>query len=246
MNISFPFDPLKRSEETERLVMKGEKRLYHKFRAAPYYRGIATADAIGCSFLCAYCWSYRRNENPVGFGRFFSAEEVAANLLRLARQRWLELFRVTGSEPILGPSSLRHLLHVIEIIQRQKPHAKFILETNGLVLGYQPEFASQLMRDGLLIRIAIKGVDPVSFEKITGAGADFFPLPLRALQTLEQLGVHVWPALMADLFGEAEIVRFKKVLREYRIRAELELESLEPYPFVLENMRRRGLVLRNA
>lgn len=246
MNISLPFDPLKRSEETERLVVRGERRLYHKFRAAPYYGGIATADAIGCSFLCAYCWSYKRNENPVHFGRFFSAQEVADSLLRIARQRGLELFRVTGSEPILGESSLRHLLQVIEMIHSQKPRAKFIIETNGLVLGYRQELAFQLNKEHVLVRVAVKGVNPDSFERITGAQAQFFPLPLRALQNLEKLGVRVWPALMADLFRESEIVGLRKMLREGHIQAELELESLEPYPFVLENMRRRGLFFKNA
>jgi uncharacterized Fe-S cluster-containing radical SAM superfamily protein len=35
--MDIPFDALQRSEETERLVMRGKKRLYYKFRAAPYY-----------------------------------------------------------------------------------------------------------------------------------------------------------------------------------------------------------------
>ena len=55
--MNFPFNALQRSEESERLVMKGQARLYHKFRGAPYYGGIATADAIGCSFLCAFSLS---------------------------------------------------------------------------------------------------------------------------------------------------------------------------------------------
>jgi hypothetical protein len=50
---------------------------------------------------------------------------------------------------------------------------------------------------------------------------------------------------MEDLFSEAEITGLKRTLREKGIRAELELECLEPYPFVLENMRNRG-VLRRA
>ena len=242
MGLSFPFDPLQRSEEAEGLVMKGGKRLYHKFRAAPYYGGIATADAVGCSFLCAYCWSYGRNENPARFGRLYSPEQVADNLLRVARRRSFQLFRVTGSEPILGEVSLRHLLKVIEIIQSEEPRAKFILETNGLMLGHREDLAAQLRLDRLLVRIAIKGVDPVSFEKITGARAEFFGLPLKALQNLHRLGVRAWPALMGDLFNETEIAALRRMLRESGIPADLELESLEAYPFVLENMRRRGLL----
>lgn len=246
MNLSLPFDPLQRSEEVERLVMKEERRLYYKFRAAPYYGGIATADAIGCSFLCAYCWSYGRNENPSRFGRFYSPDEVAVNLLRLARPRSLELFRVTGSEPILGEFSFEHLLRIIELVQGEKPGARFILETNGLILGHRPDLAARLRLGHVLVRVGLKGVDPESFERITGARREFFTLPLDGLVNLERLGVRVWPALLGDLFATTEIATLRRTLRERKIRSELELEILEPYSFVVENMRRRGLFLKGA
>lgn len=243
--LNIPFDALQRSEETERLVMEGENRLYYKFRAAPYYGGIATADAVGCSFLCAYCWNYGRNEDPVRFGRFFSPENVADKLLEIARRRSFNLFRVTGSEPILGEASFEHLIKVIEIILNAQPQSNFILETNGLMLGYKEELAQRLRFSRLLVRIAVKGVNPESFEKITGARKEFFRYPLSALRTLEQMGARAWPALMEELFTESEMNELKQTLREYNIHSDLELESLEGYPFVLENMKRRGIFLQN-
>ena len=244
MALALPFDPLRRSEDTEKLVMRGERRLYHKFRAAPYYGGIATADAIGCSFLCAYCWNYGRNENPARAGKFYSPEEVADNLLEISRRRDFHLFRVTGSEPVLGESSFEHLTKVIEIVLQKSPQARFILETNGLMLGYKEGLAQKLIFRNLLARIAIKGVDPASFERITGARKEFFTYPLLAVKNLESLGVRAWPALMKDLFTEAEVDKLKKALRVNGTRAELELECLETYPFVLENLRKRGVLRR--
>jgi uncharacterized Fe-S cluster-containing radical SAM superfamily protein len=243
--LNIPFDALQRSEETERLVMRGKKRLYYKYRAAPYYGGIATADAVGCSLLCAYCWNYGRNEDPIRFGRFFSPEDVADKLLEIARRRSFSLFRVTGSEPILGEASFEHLIKVIEIILNAEPRSNFVLETNGLMLGYKEELAQRLRFSRLLVRIAVKGVHPESFEKITGARKEFFRYPLLALRTLEQLGARAWPALMEDLFSKSQIEELKKTLGEYRINSDLELESLEGYPFVLENMKRRGIFLQN-
>ena len=245
VGMNIPFDALQRSEETERLVMRGKKRLYYKFRAAPYYGGIATADAVGCSFLCAYCWNYARNENPVRFGRFYSSEDVADNLLEIARRRSFNLFRVTGSEPILGETSFEHLLKVIDIILNAEPRSNFVLETNGLMLGFKEELAQRLRFSRLSIRIAVKGIDPESFEKITGARKEFFRYPLLALRTLEKLGVRAWPALMEDLFSESQIKEFKKTLSERGINFDLELERLEYYPFVLENMKRRGIFPKN-
>jgi uncharacterized Fe-S cluster-containing radical SAM superfamily protein len=245
MEPNLPFDPVQRSEEAEKVVMKGGMRLYYKFRAAPYYGGIATADAVGCSFLCAYCWNYARNENPSRFGRLHSPEEVAGNLLRIARRRSYKLFRITGSEPVLGEDSFRHLLEVIKIIFREEPRSRFVMETNGLMLGLNPELGEKLQFENLLVRIALKGTDPLSFEKITGAKKDFFSYTLLALKNLERLKVRAWPALMEDLFSEAEIKNLRDMLSESGVRAELELESLEPYPFVLENMRRRSIFPRN-
>lgn len=243
ITLNIPFDALRRSEETESLVMNGKKRLYQKFRAAPYYGGIATADAIGCSFLCAYCWHYGRNEDPSRFRRFFSPSEVANNLLAIARRHAFNLFRVTGSEPLLGEASFEHLLEIIEMILTAEPQANFILETNGLILGYQEEFARRLRFGRLSVRVAIKGFNQASFEKISGARKEFFRYPFVALKNLERNGVRVWPALMEDLFTDTETNELKKTLREYDIHSDLELERLEGYPFVLENMKRRGIAV---
>lgn len=243
MALTLPFDPLQRSEDVEGLVMRGERRVYYKFRGAPYYGGIATADAVGCSFLCAFCWNYGRNEDPSRFGRFYSPEQVAANLQQIARRRRFHLFRITGSEPILGEASFRHFLKAAEKVSEEDPRSEFILETNGLMLGAREELAARLNFPHLLVRVALKGADPDSFEKISGAKREFFVYPLLAVKHLEKLGLRVWPALMGDLFTDPEIDGLKKTLREYGIKAELELESLEPYPFVLENLRRRGIFL---
>jgi uncharacterized Fe-S cluster-containing radical SAM superfamily protein len=244
MPLNLPFDPIQRSAEAEKLVMQGDRRQYYKFRAAPYYGGIATAAAVGCSFLCAYCWNYGRNENPGRFGQFFSPEDVADALLEISRRRHFHLFRITGSEPILGEVSCEHLIRVIEIVLQDNPQARFILETNGLMLGCREELAQRLIFRNLLVRIAVKGIDPASFEKITGARRDFFIYPLLAIKHLESRGADVWPALMEDLFSEAEITKLRKTLKENGIQAELELECLEPYPFVLENLKKRGLAGR--
>jgi uncharacterized Fe-S cluster-containing radical SAM superfamily protein len=241
--VVLPFDPLQRSAEAERQVMRGDKRRYHRFRGAPYYGGIATADAAGCSFLCAYCWNYGRNENPAAFGKFFSPEEVAAHLLEIAWRRSYRLFRVTGSEPILGEASFHHLIQVIELIFKAEPRSTFVLETNGLMLGYKDDLVQRINFPRFLVRVAVKGVEPESFEKITGAGKEYFDYPLLALRTLEPRGVNAWPALMEDLFAKPQIEGLKKTLRERGIHSDLELESLERYPFVLENLKRRGIFL---
>ncbi len=239
-----PFDPVTRAEMMESLIMKDNKRLYHRFRAAPYYGGIATADAVGCSFLCAYCWNYGRNLNPSRYGTYLSSAEVASNLLSIARKKSFHLYRITGSEPILGDASLKHLLNVLQMIFREDPLGVFILETNGFILGYKKVSADKLAFKNIRIRVSLKGVDPESFEKISGAKKEFYYYPFAALKELEERGINVWPAVMIDFFNDDEIHKLKTILKEYKIKSDLEFETLEDYPFVLENLRIRHVTLK--
>ena len=80
MKLTFPFDPIVRAAKTEDLVMHEGTRLYYRFRASQFYGGIATADAVGCSFLCAYCWNYDRHLHPDQYRTFYSPREVASRL----------------------------------------------------------------------------------------------------------------------------------------------------------------------
>lgn len=243
--LKFPFDPLNRSEEVESAVMRGERRLYYRFRPAPYYGGIATADAVGCSFLCAYCWNYFRNLNPWRFKNFYSPQQVASKLLHIARRRSFHLFRISGAEPILGEKSFEHLIRVLRLIFQNIPQAIFILETNGFFLGARADIVKKLRFPNLNIRVCLKGTDEESFELITGAKREYFHYPMIALKKLEEDGIRAWPALMRDLFSTEEISQLESLLDQYDIKAELELESLEVYPFVIENMKRRNVQIKN-
>ncbi|MGB9906535.1 MAG: radical SAM protein, partial [Candidatus Saccharicenans sp.] len=107
-SLNLPFDPLERSRQVEKLVMDSGRRQYYRFRSGQFYGGIVTADAVGCSFLCAYCWNYSRNLDPAGAGTFFSPQEVVDRVLSLARKHRLNQIRVSGAEPLLGPESLAH------------------------------------------------------------------------------------------------------------------------------------------
>lgn len=235
------FDPIERSKQFEPLVMLGNKRRYHRFRAAPYYGGIVTADALGCNFLCAYCWNYDRNLHPERHGRFYAPQEVAENLIQIARKKGLHLYRITGSEPILGQASLDHFIEVERILLKTNPQCRFVLETNGLMLGYHPKFIQRLSPENLMVRIAIKGVDEATFEKITGAGKEFFDYPLRAVKLCLNAGIDSWPALMGDLFNSEEINKLKRLLASLGITSDLEIEYLERYPFVMKHLRQRGI-----
>jgi uncharacterized Fe-S cluster-containing radical SAM superfamily protein len=228
-----PFDPIERAKETEAIVMQDGKRKYYRFRASHHYGGIVTADAVGCPFLCAYCWNYGRNESPEKFGEFCSAGDVVEKLTSIARRKTIRLFRVSGAEPVLGTASFDHLLQVVAA-------GRFIIETNGLILGARPDLAERLGGLSVAVRISIKGWDGRSFEQISGAKREFFEYPLIALKTWIGAGVDAWSAVMGDLFGPEGTRRLAALMEEMGIRTRIETEYLERYPFVVSNLRRRG------
>ena len=120
--LDLPFDPLKRARDLKELVMKGLARKYYRFRPARYYGGIATADIVGCPFLCAYCWNYGRNLHPeMSRDRYYSPHEVANRLLSVVKRRGFNKVRLSGAEPILGEQSFEHLYQVLRDIYRTNP-----------------------------------------------------------------------------------------------------------------------------
>ena len=67
---------------------------------------------------------------------------------------------------------------------------------------------------------------------------EFFKYQLRALKDLTDRGISFWVAVMYDVFGDDGVKKLEKVLP---VPCRIEFEYLERYPFVLENLRKRGI-----
>ncbi len=157
MSLSFPFDPIERAKEVESLVMRGDRRLYYRFRSSAHYGGIVTADATGCNLLCCFCWNYLKNESPVR-GEFCSSADVITRLEAEAKRSGFDLFRVSGAEPVLGRRSTKHLADVLKSFP-----GKFIVETNGVMIGRDPRLLDLLLPHEPIVAISVKGDSPERF-----------------------------------------------------------------------------------
>ena len=234
-----PFDPIERSSEIENIVMRNSSRRYYRFRHSGHYGGIVTADAVGCNLLCAYCWNYQRNQLPGSYGSYYTPEKVAEKLLKISSKKGISLFRISGAEPVLGRRSMEHLVEIVKLID-----SRFVLETNGLILGHMPELADMLRGLDISVRVAVKGWDERSFERITGALGKAFWYQLTAVSELSRREVDVWPAVMYDIFGKEGLEQIENLLREIGV-SKVEREDLERYPFVMNNLRKRGIALQS-
>ncbi len=227
----FLFDPIKRSHEVEQIVMQGDKRRYYRFRYAKFYGGIATADAIGCNLLCAYCWNYAKNENPEGKGKFYAPYEVSEELIKIASKHKYCNFRISGCEPFLGVASKDHIFEVIRLVQRECD-GHFVIETNGVMIGAHPEYLDEVP-EHVRFRIALKGHDGQTFEKVTGANRIGLDLQMKAIQALRdhRLGCRV--ATMP------EFVDIKKITLHPAVSTER--EPLKKYAGTAARLMARGL-----
>jgi uncharacterized Fe-S cluster-containing radical SAM superfamily protein len=230
-------DPLALAERVKGIVGSGEKRKYYRFRPAPYYGGIATADCVGCCLRCLFCWSWKIIVQPEKTGRFYAPEEVAQNLVSIARKKKFHQVRISGNEPTLHWS---HLLKVLQLIPQE---FYFVLETNGILIGHDPSYAKALSHfPNLYVRVSLKGTCPEDFARLTGMNPEGFTLQLRALENLITEGTPCFPAVMANFSGQREVERLRQRLKDIRPDfAEFEEEELILYPFVINHLQNAGL-----
>ncbi|MBW1792232.1 MAG: radical SAM protein, partial [Deltaproteobacteria bacterium] len=119
-------------------------------------------------------------------------------LIAIARKKGFSQIRISGNEPTL---CREHLLEVLSLVPRE---FRFILETNGILLGQEADYAANLAAfPNLHVRVGIKGASAEEFSRLTGAQPAAFALQLAALQNLIAAGVSSHPAVMVS-FSSAD------------------------------------------
>ncbi|MEO0142618.1 MAG: radical SAM protein [candidate division WOR-3 bacterium] len=251
-----PFNPIELARETEKIVTSegadGLERKYVSVYSAPVYGGIATGYAVGCCLRCIYCWTNWSRDFPEKFGRFYSPSELAEALLMAAEQgitapgweRFKNLkvrkLRISGCEPTLGR---RHLIKLLEYISGTG--YPFYLETNGIIIGAEPDYAAELSRfkKFIYVRVSFKAATPEGFTTRTGAIGEFYELPFKALENLLKNGVFARAAAMTDskVMPEKEreilIKKLNDIDPKARYSETLEEEIIDPYDTTIQRLR---------
>jgi uncharacterized Fe-S cluster-containing radical SAM superfamily protein len=231
------YDPLKKAKETARIVCRGNRRRYYRFRPAKFYGGIGTADCLGCCLRCLFCWSWDKIVKPGSYGKFYSPQQVAGKLTHIAYKKGFRQVRISGNEPTLA------MTHLLDVLDQIPPDILFILETNGILIGHDVNYAQELSRfDNLYVRVSIKGTNGAEFTRLTGAESSGFRLQLGALENLARFNVTTHPAVMVSFSDREGIKDLKKRLKEIREDfQDFEVEDLVLYGSVEERLSKAGL-----
>ncbi len=215
-------DPLKLFQKVENQVCKGDLKKYYRFRKTRFYGGCATADCLGCNLRCVYCWAQKKVWYPQKFGKLYSPKSVSEKLIKMG----LPLVRVSGGEPTIGKD---HLLKLLNYIPKD---ILFILETNGILLN--EDYIKDLSKfENIYVRLSLKGIDNQTFERNTEMNGVFFQQQLTALDLLKKYGVRHRVAILYSLYTERQI--------NYLGIPNLEYEPLILYPFIENNLKKKGI-----
>jgi uncharacterized Fe-S cluster-containing radical SAM superfamily protein len=233
-----PYDPLELMRQTGEVACQGEARKYTAFYSTGVYGGIATGYSVGCCLRCVFCWVDFSRDFPETHGEFYTPQAVAGRLLGLARRKRVSRLRISGGEPAL---CRRHLLAVLE---RVEPTGYgFILETNGIRIAADEEYAAGLARYACAhIRVSLKAGTAAGFEARTGARGEFWELPFVAVERLLATGADFHVAAMTDprLMPEAERAALLARLRRTGYTGWLEEEQCDAYPSTVKRLRAAG------
>ena len=224
--------------ELAKIVSKERLRKYYRFRWAKFYGGIATADCVGCCLRCIFCWSWDIVNHPETVGRFYSPEHVASELIKIARKHHGGQMRVSGNEPTLNRQ------HLLELLTHIPSHYRFILETNGILLGMDRTYCRDLGRfPNVHVRLSLKGCNGRQFALLTGMDESWFELQIKALENLLAEGVPCHPAVMVSFSEKGAVAGLIDRLSDIDPRlADIEEEDLILYPPVEDRLHRAGLM----
>jgi len=209
------------------------------------YGGIVTGYTCGCCLRCIFCWVYWCRDFPEKYGKFYSPTEVLRELSRIARKTRVSQVRISGAEPTIGKGHLLGLLGEVE----NSPFSLFILETNGILLGADPDYAEQIARfKKVHTRVSLKAGTPEAFTKKTGAVPESFELPFKGIVNLMEAGASFHVAAMS---ADSRIVdRHERQSLLDRLASidpilvdNLEEEEVSPYHNTLERLRYAGVKL---
>jgi uncharacterized Fe-S cluster-containing radical SAM superfamily protein len=239
------YDPIKRTEVLSKFAYREDSRAYYRFRPAKWYGGIVTGDVTCCNLLCTFCWAGDEiRHHPAKVGKFYTPNQAFKRLCKIGDAKGYHQMRLSGQEPTIGRD---HLLKLLKLVDKTK--YRFILETNGILLGHEKDYADYLSEfSNLHVRVSLKGTNEEEFTALTLAESRYFELQLKALENLVSAGVSCHLSVMVS-FSEPENIK-KLGKRLYAISPQLsqniEIEELIMYPHVLKRMKKMKLDLKSG
>jgi 7,8-dihydro-6-hydroxymethylpterin dimethyltransferase len=132
-----------------------------------------------CQLRCPICFTYNRADRTY----FMSPEEFSREIDFIVEATGgVDLVDLTGGEPTLHPR-----LFELLAIARRPEIGRVVLNSNGLRLADDADFARRLADEGVYVALSLDALDPALCTRIHGR--DISGEKRRALENLERAGV---------------------------------------------------------
>ncbi len=228
------YNPLELTDRIETQVTKGTAKKYYRFRPTRFYGGIATADTVGCNLRCKFCWSSNSVWKSSSIGTWYTSKEIADKLQSIAAKHEFTQVRISGGEPTIGKD------HLVNVLKHCDASLRFILETNGILIGSDKSYVNQLGRfSNLYIRVCLKGCSPEEFSLLTGAKTGFN----HQLKALTYLADEHLPFHLALVSGKNDNSFIQSYLHEHDLdHLMIEKEEIKLYPQVKKRLLHENLI----
>ena len=235
------FDPVELSEQTEKIVVDGNKRKYVQLgRSLRFYGGTTSATEVGCNLRCKFCFSDQPVWNPKNTGNFYSPQEVFEGLTKNARKNGHKIISASASEGTIG---LDHLYELLDIVESSE--FIYVLETNGINIGAKPDIAQHLSKyTRLHVRLSIKGCSPEEFHVLTGASPSAYQLQFAGIKSLLENKISFNVCVVGSFSDTNGINKIRKDLHDIHpgILKSLEIEMIKSFPKVSARLSKYNLV----
>jgi uncharacterized Fe-S cluster-containing radical SAM superfamily protein len=129
------------------------------------------------------------------------------------------------------------LLQFLDVLQGK--WYRFILETNGMPIAHDEEYALDLSKHSLAqVRVSLKGCNEEEYAKLTGVKPNGFKLQLKALWNLIDAKVSCRSSVMVSFFQTDAVQAPIEMLKQIgsSLAEELEIEELILYPSVIRKL----------
>ena len=227
-------NPIELSKKTESIVVQGDMKKYYRFRPTGFYGGIATADTVGCNLRCKFCWSSNSVWKAKNAGRFYTPANVADMLHEIAERKGYRQLRISGGEPTIGQK------HLITLLENIATKYLFILETNGILLGFNKAYVEELSKfENLHVRVCLKGCNAEEFSMLTGA-ENGFEFQINALEYLKEREMSFNIAIVSAKKDKKQF--FDKLVEMSLGKVMIEEEDIKLYPLVRKRLSDEGLL----
>lgn len=213
---------------------------YNLKRDLSEFSKVFTMQVAGCNYSCNYCFVLRElNSANEKYGRFFSAEEIVDEFLRIKKQSEapMNVIRISGGECMIIPEII---IDVYAEMMKKSPDSYLWIDTNlstlEIIKEYRSELQKVLSQKNVGIVGCFKGTTKEDFSIITGAEERFCKEQFETAKLLIELEADFYVYIPAYVYDkkhveeklEGFLFELQKVNKNLPLR--LEMLKIEDFP----------------